>query len=64
MNAKSNKKALKAGALAAAVAAVLLPTGCNSSTPAPVTVPPPMPQGQHVSGPVDAALVPPTHTDA
>ncbi len=65
MNAKSNKRALKAGALAAALVAVLLPTGCNmpAKTPPP---PPPNPQGQQVqqvSGPAGAAIVPPMHTD-
>jgi hypothetical protein len=63
MNAKSNKRALKAGALAAALVAVLLPTGCNTSSPPAMTVPPPVPQGQQVSGPAGAAIVPPVHTD-
>jgi hypothetical protein len=65
MNAKSNKRALKAGALAAALVAVLLPTGCNTmaKTPPP-PAPMPVPQGQQVSGPAGAAIVPPMHTDA
>ncbi len=59
MNAKSNKKALKAGALAAGLVALLLPTGCNSQPPA---SPPPvytLQPDQHASAPAG-----PVHTEA
>ncbi len=60
MNAKSKKRALKAGALAAALGAVLLPTGCNSSSPPPTNPPPYQLQPDHqVSAPAA-----PVHTDA
>ncbi len=54
MNAKSNKRALKAGALAAALVAVLLPTGCNTTGTGPTAtiVPPPGAAGQQVPAPM------------
>ncbi len=58
MNAKSNKNALKAGALAAALAAVLLPTGCNNPGSNTSPAPPSQPQG------AGHQISAPTHTDS
>jgi hypothetical protein len=53
MNAKSTKRMLKAGALAAGLVALLLPTGCAMQAPAPA-----VPAGQPAPG---SAVVAPLH---
>jgi len=59
MDAKSNKKSLKAAAVAAGLVGVLLPTGCAASVPASGAV---VNAGEPAPGSADVVVVAPPLT--